>query len=87
MVARWPDGFCRDAMTSGLTRPQAASDSRGGLSTLGMWAQKHQHDDLMSDLPEDVEKQSERLRNDVRLLREEKNVLKSRSGLSPACAR
>jgi|TARA_R110002126_G_scaffold229244_1_gene373640 transposase len=52
-----------------------------------MWAQKHQHDDLMSDLPEDVEKQSERLRNDVRLLREEKNVLKSRSGLSPACAR
>ena len=58
-----------------------------GLSTLNKWVQQHQHDDLMSGPHEDVEKENERLRKEVRLLREEREVLKNRSGLVPACAR
>ena len=37
---------------------------------------KHQHDDLMSGPHEDVEKENTRLRKKVRLLREEREVLK-----------
>lgn len=52
MVKRYTDKFRRDAMrittTSDLTRPQVSSDLGVGLSTLNRWAQKHQHDDLMS---------------------------------------
>ena len=66
----------RSAVTSGLTRPQVASDLGAGLSTLNTWVQKPQHDDLMSDPLEGVEKENERLRKEVRLLREEREVLK-----------
>ena len=59
MATRYTDGFRRDAVriatTSGLTRPQAASDLGVGLSTLNKWVQKHQYDDLMSGPQEDVE--------------------------------
>jgi len=91
MALRYTDEFRRDAVriatTSGLTRPQIASDLGVGLSTLNKWVQKHQHDDLMSGPHEDVEKESQRLRKEVRLLREEREVLKNRPGSQPACAR
>jgi len=58
-----------------------------GLSTLNKWVQKYQHDDLMSGPHEDVEKENARLRKEVRLLREERDVLKNCSGPLPACAR
>ena len=80
MARRYTDEFGRDAVriatTSGLTQPQAASDLGVGLSTLNKWVQKHQHDDLMLGPHEDVEKENERLRKEVRLLREEREVLK-----------
>jgi transposase len=47
-----------------------------GLSTLNKWVQQHQHDDLMSGLHEDVDKDNTRLRKEIRLLREEREVLK-----------
>jgi transposase len=76
MATRYPDEFRRDAVriatSSGLTRSQAASDLGVGLSTLNKWAQKHQYVDLMSGPHEDVEKENERLRKEVRLLREVK---------------
>ncbi|WP_093741852.1 IS3 family transposase [Sulfitobacter delicatus] len=85
MATRYTDEFRRDAVriatTSGLTRPQAASDLGVGLSTLNKWVQKHQHDDLMSGPHEDVEKENERLRKEVRLLREEREVLKKAGDL------
>ena len=59
-----------------LTRPQLSSDLGVGLSTLNKWVQQHQHDDLMSGPHEDVEKENTRLRKEVRLLREEREVLK-----------
>jgi transposase len=80
MATRYTDGFRRDAVriatTSGLTRPQAASDLGVGLSTLNKWVQKHQYDGLMSGAHKDVGKGNERLRKEVRLLREERGVLK-----------
>jgi transposase len=63
MATRYTDEFHRDAVriatTSGLTRPQAASDLGVGLSALNKWVQKHQHDDLMLGPHEDVEKENE----------------------------
>lgn len=80
MATRYTEEFRRDAVgiatTSGLTRPQIASDLGVGLSTLNKWVQKCQHDDLMSGPHEDVEKETARLRKEVRLLREEREVLK-----------
>ncbi|QCO54542.1 IS3 family transposase [Pseudorhodobacter turbinis] len=85
MATRYTDEFRRDAVriavTSGLTRPQVASDLGVGLSTLNKWVQKHQHDDLMSGPHEDVEKENARLRKEVRLLREEREVLKKAGNL------
>ncbi len=80
MAERYTDEFRRDAVriaiSSGLTRPQFSSDLGVGLSTLNKWVQQHQHDDLMSGPHEDVEKENTRLRKEVRLLREEREVLK-----------
>ena len=75
MATRYTNEFRRDAVriatTSGLTRPQVSSDLGVGLSTLNNWVQKHQHDDLMSGPHVDVERENERLRKEIRLLREE----------------
>ena len=80
MAKRYTDDSCSDAVkiatTSGLTRPQLSSDLGVGLSTLNKWVQQHQHYDLMSGPHEDVEKENARLRKEVRLLREEREVLK-----------
>ena len=80
MAKRYTDDFCSDAVkiatTSGLTWPQLSSDLGVGLSTLNNWVQQHQHDDLMSGPHEDVEKENARLRKEVRLLREEREVPK-----------
>jgi putative transposase len=74
MATRYTEEFRRDAVriatTSGLTRPQVSSDWGLGVSTLNKWIQRHQHDDLMSGSHEDAEKENQRLRKKVRLLRE-----------------
>ena len=83
MAKRYADAFRRDAVRmatiSGVTRPQLSSDLGGGQSTLRKWDRQHQHVDLMSGLHDDVEKKNTRLRKEVRLLREEREVLKKRS--------
>jgi transposase len=66
----------RIATISGLTRPQVSPNLGVGLSTLKKWVQQHQHDDLMTGPHEDGEKENSRLRNEIRLLREERAVLK-----------
>ena len=80
MAKRYTDEFRRDAVriatTSVLTRPQLSSDLGVGLSTLNKWVQQHQCHDLMSGPHEDVEKENARLRKEVRLLCEEREVLK-----------
>ena len=80
MAQRYTDAFRRDAVciaiSSSLTRPQLSSDLGVGLSTLNTWVQQHQHDDLMSGLHEDVDQDNTRLREEIRLLREEREVFK-----------
>ena len=80
MAPRYSDEFRRDAVriatTSGLTRPQIASDLGVGVSTLNKWVQQHHNDDLMAGPHEDVEKENARLRKENRLLREEREILK-----------
>ena len=66
----------RVALSSGLPRLQVSPDLGVGLSTLNKWVQRHQQDDLMSGPQEGVEKETSRLRKEVRLLREERKVLK-----------
>ena len=87
MAPRYSDEFRRDAVriatTSGLTRPQIASDLGVGVSTLNKWVQKQQNDDLMSGPHEDVEKENARLRKENRFLREEREVLKKAMILWP----
>ena len=80
MAKRYTHAFWRDAvrvaLSSGLPRLQVSPDLGVGLSTLNKWVQQHQHEDLMSGPHADVEKENTRLRNEVRLLREEREVLK-----------
>ena len=80
MAKRYTDEFRRDAVRmaapSGLTRPQLSSDLGVGLSTLNKWVQQQQHDDLMSGPHENVKKKNTRLRKEVRLLREEREMLR-----------
>ena len=80
-MAKKTEEFGRDAvsmaLTSGLTKPQLASDLGVGVSTLNKWVQQHQHENLMSGLREDVEKENTRLRKENRLLHEEREILKN----------
>ncbi|MBL1434879.1 MAG: hypothetical protein COB08_001580 [Rhodobacteraceae bacterium] len=80
MAMRYSDGFRRDAVriatSSGLTRPEVASDLGGGLSTLNKGGRKPQHEGLMSGHHGDVEKENTMLRKEVRLRHEERDVLK-----------
>ena len=64
------------ALTSGLTRQQVAEDLGIGFSTLNRWVQKDQDDTLMSGPHTDLETENIRLRKEVRILREEREILK-----------
>ncbi len=66
----------RIAQTSGLTRKQIASDLGIGFSTLSNWVQSMKQDGLSSAPQEDLAKENERLRSEVRLLKEERDLLK-----------
>ena len=66
----------RIALTSGLTRRQVAADLGIGFSTLSTWLRLRQCDDVLSAPQEDLAKENERLRREVRLLKEERDLLK-----------
>ena len=61
----------RIALTSGLTRKQAALDLGVGLSTLNKWITAHRDTDVVSDKDLDLARENERLRREIRLLKEE----------------
>ena len=66
----------RIALTSGLTRKQVADDLGVGMSTLNKWITAHRDTDVVSKADLELAKENERLRREVKLLKEEREILK-----------
>ena len=64
------------ALTSGLTHQQVAEGLGVGFSTLNRWVQKYQDEALMSGPHIDLETENIRFIKEVRILREEREILK-----------
>ena len=77
----------RVALTSGLPRKQVAADFGIGFSTLSRWIQQERRNPERPTAQSDLEREIAELRKENRMLREERDVLKNRSGPQPACAR
>ena len=77
----------RIALASGLSRQQVADDLGVGKSTLNKWVTAHRDTDVVSSEDRDLAAENERLRREIRILKEERDILKNYSGPSPACAR
>ena len=67
----------RIALTSGLTRKQVADDLGVGMSTLNKWITAHRDTDGVSKVDLSLAKENDRLRREVRLLKEERDILKN----------
>ena len=61
----------RIAQTSGLTRKQVADDLGVGMSTLNKWITAYRDTDVVSKEDLDLAEENERLRREIRLLKEE----------------
>ena len=66
----------RIALTSGLTRKQVADDLGVGMSTLNKWITAHRDTDVVSKDDLSLAKENDRLRREIRLLKEEREILK-----------
>ena len=66
----------RIALTSGLTRKQVADDLGVGMSTLNKWITAHRDTDAVSKEDLSLAKENDRLRREIRLLKEEREILK-----------
>ena len=66
----------RIALTSGLTRKQVANDLGVGMSTLNKWITAHRDTDVVSKEDLSLAKENDRLRREIRLLKEEREILK-----------
>ena len=77
----------RIALTSGLSRRQVADDLGVGLSTLNKWVNAYRDTDVVSAEDRELAREYERLRREIRILKEERDILKNRHGSQPACAR
>ena len=75
-TAEFRQEVVRVALTSGLSRKQVSSDFGIGFSTLSRWI-KDERDQLHPSEPQiDLIQENERLRKEVRMLREEREILK-----------
>jgi len=66
----------RVALTSGLSRKQVASDFGIGFSTLSRWIKEERSQITPSEPAIDLIQENERLRKEVRMLHEEREILK-----------
>ena len=66
----------RIALTSGLTRKQVADDLGVGMSTLNKWITAYRDTDVVSKEDLDLAEENERLRREIRLLKEEREIFK-----------
>lgn len=60
----------RIALTSGLTRRQVAADLGVGLSTLNKWVNAHRDTDVVSAEDRELARENERLRREIRILKD-----------------
>lgn len=75
-TAEFRQEVVRAALTNGLSRKQVASDFGIGFSTLSRWI-KEERDTVSTPEPQiDLIHENERLRKEVRMLREEREILK-----------
>ena len=74
------------ALTSGLPRKQVAADLGIGLSTLGKWVKRFEDEKIVPDADRELALENERLRREIKVLRDEMDILKNRSGPQPSCA-
>ena len=61
----------RIALTSGFARKQVADDLGVGMSTLNKWIMAYRDTDVVSKEDLDLAEENERLRREIRLLKEE----------------
>ena len=66
----------RIALTSGLTWKQVADDLGVGMSTLNKWITAYRDTDMISKEDLDLAQENERLRREIRLLKDERKILK-----------
>ena len=66
----------RIALTSGLTRKQVADDLGVGMSTLNKWITTHRDTDVVSKEDLSLAQENDRLRREIRILKEERDILK-----------
>ena len=66
----------RIALSSGLTHKQVADDLGVGMSTLNKWITAYRDTDVVSKEDLDLAEENERLRPEIRLLKEEREILK-----------
>ena len=67
----------RIALTSGLSRERVAKDLGIGKSTRGNWISQYRPTDLVSAPQADMARENERLRLEKRVLKEERDILKT----------
>ena len=66
----------RIALTSALSRHQVADDLGVGFTTLNKWVSAHRGSDVVSAEDYKLARENERLRREVRILKEEWDILK-----------
>ena len=74
----------RIALTSGLSRRQVADDLGVGFSTLNKWVSAQRDTDVISAEDRALARENERLRREVRILKEERDILKKAPSSSRA---
>ena len=66
----------RIALTSGLSRRQVANDLGVGMSTLNKWVTAHGDTDVVPPEDRKLALETERLRREIRILKEERDILR-----------
>ena len=74
--AEFRKGAVRLAQNSGLTRKQLSADLGVCLSMHNRWVSEERNTELLSGPHDELEKENARLRKEVKLLREEREILK-----------
>lgn len=75
-TAEFRQEVVRVTLTSGLSRKQVASDFGIGFSTLSRWIKEERDTVSTPETQIDLIHENERLRKEVRMLREEREILK-----------